>query len=60
MTFTINDQILKFNFILEINFDSKHTGKKTSNSVYREGPSLSAQILKDNLDFAPATIVFEK
>jgi len=28
MTFTINDQILKFNFIFEIYFDSQHTEKK--------------------------------
>jgi len=25
MTFTINDQILQFNFIFEIYFDSQHT-----------------------------------
>ena len=28
MTFTINDQILQFNFIFEIYFDSQHTEKK--------------------------------
>ena len=28
MTFTINDYILQFNFILEIYFDSQHTEKK--------------------------------
>ena len=27
MTFTINDQILQFNFIFEIYFDSQHTEK---------------------------------
>ena len=28
MAFTINDQILQFNFIFEIYFDSQHTEKK--------------------------------
>ena len=42
MTFTINDQILQFNFIFEIYFDSQHT-EKTSISVYREGAFLSAE-----------------
>ena len=36
------------------------TEKKTSNSVYREGPSLSAQILNEISVFSPATVVFEK
>ena len=27
MTFTINDQILQFNFIFEIYFDSRHAEK---------------------------------
>ena len=36
------------------------TEKKTSNSVYREGPSLSAQILNEKSAFSPATVVFEK
>ena len=39
MTFTINDQILQFNFIFEIYFDSQHAEKKTSINVYRKGPS---------------------
>ena len=40
MTFTINDQILQFNFIFEIY--SQHTEKKTSISVCREDrPQLS-------------------
>ena len=34
------------------------TEKKTSNSVYREGPSLSAQILNEKSDFSSATVVF--
>ena len=34
--------------------------EKTSNSVYREGPSLSAQILNEKSGFSPATVVFEK
>ena len=34
--------------------------KKTSISVYREGPSLSAQILNEKSAFSPATVVFEK
>ena len=34
--------------------------EKTSNSVYREGPSLSAQILNEKLAFSTATVVFEK
>ena len=34
--------------------------KKTSNSVYREGPPLSAQILNEKSGFSPATVVFEK
>ena len=34
--------------------------KKTSNSVYREGPSLSAQILNEKSAFSPVTVVFEK
>jgi len=60
MTFTINDQILQFNFIFEIYFDSQHTEKKTSISVYREGPSLCARILNEKSVFSPATVVFEK
>ena len=59
MTFTINDQILQFNFIFEIYFDSQHT-EKTSISVYREGPSLCARILNEKSAFSPATVVFEK
>ena len=35
------------------------TEKKTSNSVYREGPSFSAQILNEKSAFSPATVVFE-
>ena len=35
MTFTINDQILQFNFIFEIYFDSQHTEK---NSIERDRP----------------------
>ena len=34
--------------------------EKTSNSVYREGPCLSAQILNDKSAFSRATVVFEK
>ena len=34
--------------------------KKTSNSVYREGPSLCTQILNEKSAFSPATDVFEK
>ena len=34
--------------------------KKTLNSVNREGPSLSAQILNEKSAFSPATDVFEK
>ena len=34
--------------------------EKTSNSVYREGPFLSAQILNEKSAFSPATDVFEK
>ena len=59
MTFTINDQILQFNFIFEIYFDSQHA-EKTSNSVYRKGPSLCARILNEKSAFSPATVVFEK
>ena len=38
------------------------TEKETSNSVYREGPSLSARILNEKSAFSPATVtdVFEK
>ena len=36
------------------------TEKKTSNSVYREAPSLSTQILNEKSAFSPATAVFEK
>ena len=36
------------------------TEKKTSNSVHREGPSLSAEILNEKSGFSPATVVFEK
>ena len=36
------------------------TEKKTSNSVYREGPSLSAKILHQKWAFSPATVVSEK
>ena len=36
------------------------TEKKTSNSVYREGPSLCARILNEKSAFSPATVVFEK
>ena len=36
------------------------TEKKTSNSVYRDGPSLSAQILNEKSAFSPASVVFEK
>ena len=36
------------------------TEKKTSNSVYREGPFLCAQILKEKSAFSPDTVVFEK
>ena len=60
MTFTINEQILQFNFLFKIYFDPHHTEKKTSNSVYREGPSLSAQILNEKSAFSPAPVVFEK
>ena len=34
--------------------------EKTSNSVYREEPFLSAQILDEKSAFSPATVVFEK
>ena len=34
--------------------------EKTSNSVYREGPSLCARILNERSAFSPATVVFEK
>ena len=34
--------------------------EKTSNSVYRGGPSLCAQILNEKSAFSPATVVFEK
>ena len=33
--------------------------EKTSNSVYREGPSLCAQILNEKSAFSPSTVVFE-
>jgi len=36
------------------------TEKKQSNSVYREGPSLSAQILYEKSAFSLVTVVFEK
>ena len=32
---------------------------RKSNEVYREGPSLSAQILNEKSAFSPATVVFE-
>ena len=34
--------------------------RKISYGVYREGPSLSAQILNEKSAFSPATVVFEK
>jgi len=34
--------------------------EKKSNSVYREGPFLSAQILNEKSAFSSATVVFEK
>ena len=36
------------------------TEKKTSNSVCREGPFFSAQILNEKSAFSPATDVFVK
>ena len=36
------------------------TEKKTSNSVYREGSSLSAQILNEKSAFSLATVFFKK
>ena len=36
------------------------TEKKSSNSVFREGPPLFAQILNEKSAFSPATVVFEK
>ena len=36
------------------------TEKKISNSVYKKGLSLSAQILNKKSAFSPATVVFEK
>ena len=45
-----------FNFKIYVNFIGLLLQKKTSNSVYREGPSLSAQILNEKT----ATVVFEK
>ena len=35
MTFTVNDQILQFNFIFEIYFDSLHTGKNIKQCLQR-------------------------
>jgi len=44
MTFTINDQILQFNFIFEIYFDSQHTPATVGHNIH----------------VSPATVVFEK
>ena len=44
----------------DINFIGLLLLKKTSNSVYREGPSLCAQILNEKSAFSPGTVVFEK
>ena len=45
---------------MSTSFNCTTTEKKTSNSVYREGPSLSAQILNEKSAFSPVTVVFEK
>jgi len=46
--------------MINLNFIGLLLLKKTSNSVYREGPPLSAQILNEKSTFSPATVVFEK
>ena len=49
MAFTINDQILQFNFMFEIYFDSQHTEKKHQLvSIERDRPFPFVQILNEN------------
>ena len=46
--------------MINLNFIGLLLLKKTSNTVYREGPSLCAQILNEKSAFSPGTVVFEK
>ena len=59
MTFTINEHIMTWKYD-KFKFYWAVVTEKKSNSVNKEEPSFSAQILNEKSAFSPATVVFEK
>ena len=56
MTFTINEHIMTLKYNKFKCYWAAELLKKTLISVYREGPSLCAQILNGKSAFSPATV----